>query len=195
MPRGRSQVAEVLAALDASCRAAGVRWYLFGAQAALLYGSARLTADVDATVLLGDVSTQTLVAALEAETFELRIDDPTFVATTRVIPVVHRSTGLPADIVLGGPGLEELFLSRASERNVGGSRVPVAAAEDLIVMKILAGREKDKQDIVAVLRARRDKLDLGAIRATIEMLEAALAQSDLMPLFDELEQQAVDRRG
>lgn len=172
-----------------------MRWYLFGAQAALLYGSARLTADVDATVLLGDVSTQTLVAALEAETFELRIDDPTFVATTRVIPVVHRSTGLPADIVLGGPGLEELFLSRASERNVGGSRVPVAAAEDLIVMKILAGREKDKQDIVAVLRARRDKLDLGAIRATIEMLEAALAQSDLMPLFDELEQQAVDRRG
>lgn len=194
MPRKRSQVAEVVAALDASCRATGVRWYLFGAQAALLYGSARLTADVDATVLLGDVSSEALVVALQAGGFELRINDPKFVAATRVIPVVHSVTGLPADIVLGGPGLEELFLSRASERDVGGARVPVVAAEDLIVMKILAGREKDKQDVVAILRAGRGNLDLGAIRSTIEMLEEALERSDLMPLLVELERQATQRR-
>lgn len=69
MPRRRSSVADVLVALDHSCASTGVSWYLFGAQAALLYGSARLTADVDATVLLGDVSTEALVAALEAEGF------------------------------------------------------------------------------------------------------------------------------
>jgi hypothetical protein len=191
VPRERSQVAEVVAALDASCGAIGVRWYLFGAQAALLYGSARLTADVDATVLLGDVSTETLVEALKTEGFELRIDDPEFVAATRVIPVVHGPTGLPADIVLGGPGLEELFLARAHTRSVGGAPVPVVAAEDLVAMKILAGREKDRQDIVAILRAGRGTLDLSAIRATIEMLESALAQSDLMPLFEELQRRAV----
>lgn len=77
--------ADVLAALDLSCAATGVSWYLFGAQAALLYGSARLTANVDATVLLGDVSTEALVAALEARGFELKINDPEFVAATRVI--------------------------------------------------------------------------------------------------------------
>lgn len=193
MPRKRSPVAEVLAALDSSCAATGVGWYLFGAQAALLYGSARLTADVDATVLLGDVSTEVLVAALESEGFELRIDDPGFVAATRVVPVVHAPTGFPADIVLGGPGLEELFLSRASKRKVAGVRVPVVSPEDLIVMKILAGRDKDKDDIRAVLRAGRDTLDLDAVRSAITMLEEALGQSDLMPLFDELVQ-AIQRR-
>jgi hypothetical protein len=184
----------VLVALDRSCRAIGASWYLFGAQAALLYGSARLTADVDATVLLGDAPAEALVAALNAEAFELRVNDAAFVATTRVIPMVHRPTGLPADIVLGGPGLEELFLSRASKRNVGGAKVPVVAAEDLIVMKILAGRDKDKEDVRAVLRAGQGSLDLDATRATLEMLEEALGQSDLTPLFDELVAHATQRR-
>lgn len=194
MPRRRSSVADVLVALDHSCAATGVSWYLFGAQAALLYGSARLTADVDATVLLGDVSTEALVAALEAEGFQLRVNDPAFIAATRVIPVVHGGTGLPADIVLGGPGLEELFLSRASMRDVGGAKVPVVSPEDLIVMKILAARDKDKEDIRAVLRAGRGTLELDAVRSTITMLEEALGQSDLMPLFDELVLQATQRR-
>lgn len=186
MPRARSPVGDALSALNAACTRAGVDWYLFGAQAALLYGSARLTADVDATVMPGEVSTEGLVAALQAEGFELRLDDEAFIRTTRVIPVVHRSSGIPADIVLGGPGLEEGFLSRATEQDVGGVRIPVVAAEDLVVMKVLAAREKDKEDVIAVLRAKKGRLDLDHIRETIHMLEAALGQSDLMPLFEEL---------
>ncbi len=61
-------------------------------------------------------------------------------------------------------------------------------------MKILAGRDKDKQDICAVLRAGRGTLDLEAVRATIIMLEEALGQSDLMPLFDDLVQATQRRR-
>jgi hypothetical protein len=49
-----SAVGEVLRSLDAAMHAAGARWYLFGAQAALLHGSSRLTADVDATVACED---------------------------------------------------------------------------------------------------------------------------------------------
>ena len=136
---------------------------------------------MDATVLLGDVSTEALVAALEDEGFELRINDPAFVAATRVIPVVHRPTGLPADIVLGGPGLEELFLSRASRRSVGGTQIPVVSAEDLIVMKILAGRDKDKEDVRAVVRAGQATLKLDTIRATIN--QPQLLRADLLVLY------------
>lgn len=35
-----------------------------------------------------------------------------FVERTRVLPMVHRGTAIPVDMVLAGPGLEELFLSR-----------------------------------------------------------------------------------
>jgi hypothetical protein len=47
-----SPIAELFADLHEALSALRVRWYLFGAQAALLYGAARLTADVDVTIFL-----------------------------------------------------------------------------------------------------------------------------------------------
>jgi hypothetical protein len=176
----------LLADFQRACAELNVRWYLFGAQAALLYGSPRLTADADLTVLLGNVPTPAFAKTLEANGFELRAADEAFVRTTRVLPIVHRSTAFPADVVLGGPGLEEAFLERAPIRAIHGLRVPVAAAEDLVAMKVLAGRRKDQEDIVAILSAQSGKLDLTLIRKTLADLSEALAQDDLLPLFERL---------
>ena len=49
-------LAELLTDLGRALARLGVRWYLFGAQAAILYGVARLTADVDVTVDLASRS-------------------------------------------------------------------------------------------------------------------------------------------
>ena len=92
---------------------------------------------------------------------------------------------------LAGPGLEQLFFSRAEVREIAGVRVPVACAEDLVTMKVLAGRPRDREDVVAMLRARGGALDLGRIRTTLSLLEKALDQVDLLP---ELER-AIERAG
>lgn len=127
--------AEVLGDLGRMLDAAGVDWYLFGAQAALLRGSRRSTADVDVTIFPGAVSTHELLNKLSGA-FELRVEDRDgFVAQTRVIPTVHLATQMPVDIVLGGPGLEEYFLSRSEPLTIGGRVVRVPLAEDLVVMK------------------------------------------------------------
>lgn len=179
----RSPLAEALAALARALEKFGARWYLFGAQAALLYGAARLTADVDVTVQLGDRQTAALVRALEKAGFRLRVRDvEDFVARTRVLPFVHSRSGMPIDIVLSGPGLEELFFARRRRRIVEGVPVPVASPEDLVVMKVLAGRGKDEDDVVAILAAQR-KLNLERVRKTLGALERALDQSDLNPRF------------
>jgi hypothetical protein len=192
VPRKPLPVLLLLADFQQACAELGVGWYLFGAQAALLYGSPRLTADADLTVQLGKLPTVALVQALAQHGFDLRITDPAFVRTTRVLPVLHRSSSFPADVVLGGPGLEEAFLGRAVVRDVHGLKVPVASAEDLVVMKVLAGRRKDEDDIVAVLSAQRVKLDLALIRGTLRDLSEALAQDDLLPSFERLLLEAGD---
>ena len=182
----RSPLAEALAALAQALGARRLPWYLFGAQAALLYGAARLTADVDVTVQLGDRQTAELVRALEKAGFRLRVRDVgDFVARTRVLPVVHARSGMPIDIVLAGPGLEELFFKRRRRRIIEGVAVPVASPEDVVVMKVLAGRGKDEEDAVAILAAQR-KLNLDRVRKTLAALERALDQSDLRPRFEEL---------
>jgi hypothetical protein len=68
-------------------------------------------------------------------------------------------------------------------RRVGRVEIPIAAAEDIIVMKILAGRPKDLEDVRGIVVARRD-LNLSQVRETLTMLEGALDQSDLTPLFE-----------
>ena len=107
-----------------------------------------------------------------------------FVKATRVLPLIHQSTGMPLDIVLAGPGLEEQFLDRAVAVALDDFTVPVISPEDLLVTKLLAGRQKDVEDIRGVLRVRSGLLDLDYIRHTITMIEDALGQSDLRPLFE-----------
>ncbi len=185
MPSARSPLAEVLADLGRAFAAIGVRWYLFGAQAAILYGAARLSADVDVTVALGDRRVAELLATLDASGFEARVPEPvSFAEESRVLPVVHRSTRMPADVVLAGPGLEERFLARAETRAIEDVVVPVASASDLVVMKLLAGRPQDLEDAIAVLRVQGDGLDAAAARATLGELERALDRRDLVAALE-----------
>jgi hypothetical protein len=179
-------VADVLADLARGLGTLGVRWFLFGAQAAILHGAARLSADVDVTVDLGAHSSRELVEATAREGFELRVADAAgFVEATRVLPLVHRASRMPLDLVLAGPGLEEQFFARATERRVGDVVVPVVSAEDLVAMKILAGRPRDLEDVASVVRARRD-LDVETIRGTLRLLERALDRADLLPELDRM---------
>ena len=183
----RSPVGELLATFAVVTDQLGVPWYLFGAQAALLYGAARLTADVDVTVDLGERPTGILVDALVAAGFALRVSDvDDFVARTRVVPLVHTASGIPIDVVLAGPGPEAAFLACARATDVGGASVPVASPEDLIAMKVLAARAKDVDDARAIIAAQHDRLDLVRLRETVRLLESALDQTDLTPLLEEL---------
>jgi Nucleotidyl transferase AbiEii toxin, Type IV TA system len=155
VPSALPPLAELLAHLQRTFAARGVRWFLFDAQAAILHGVARLSADVDVTVDLGERASADLVRALAEAGFELRVADLAgFVEATRVLPFVRRASRIPVDVVLAGPGLEEQFFAGAQERVIGDARVPVVSAEDLVAMKVLAGRPRDLDDVVAILHAR-----------------------------------------
>jgi hypothetical protein len=181
VPSSPQPVTDLLAALRGALSALGIRWFLFGAQAAILYGVARLSADVDVTVELGKRSATDLVAALADAGFELRIPEAAgFVESTRVLPFVHRASRMPLDVVLAGPGLEEQFFAGAREQLVGDVRVPVVGVEDLVAMKVLAGRPQDLDDVAAIVRARRSDLDLDKARRTLRVLEGALDRRDLV---------------
>lgn len=170
-----------LAAGMAECR---VPWYLFGAQAAIIWGSPRLSADADVTAYVEPAEVDAFIAAMRRHGFDLVISDSDFVERTRVLPFIHGKTRMPLDVVLAGRGLEEDFLGRAISVDVQGTPIPVITPEDLIVTKVLAGRPKDIEDIRAVIHERRASLDDARIRAILSVVEQALGQSDLLPLFE-----------
>lgn len=179
-----SALDDVLAAVAAAMQRIGSRWYLFGAQAATLWGRPRLTADVDITAQIRPDQVDEFLESMKQQGLTLRFDDPEFVNRTRVFPFLHQTTGVGVDVVLAGPGLEEEFLDRAVNVPLEGAMVPVISPEDLVVTKVLAGRPKDIEDVRGVLRERAESLDVERIRETLRLLEQALGQSDLVVVFE-----------
>jgi hypothetical protein len=181
----RTAVASLFRALAPVLAGFGGRWYVFGAQAVMVWGRPRLTGDVDVTVHLEPDDPSRLVAAMGSAGFDLRVQDPDdFVRRTRVLPFVHRETDMPLDVVLAGPGLEEEFARDAVEVTVEGTPVPFISPVDLIVTKILAGRPKDLEDVRGIVLAQGDGLDVARVRRRLRQIEQALDQSDLTPLFE-----------
>ena len=178
-----------------------VRWCLFGAQAAIVWGSPRLSADVDVTADLDPVKVTDYIDTMHRHGFDVIFDDPEFVDRTRVVPDLYERVGDVVDdevVVTGGP---EHRFRRSDHRarvdafcvgapcnsiavDLGGSFIPVISPEDLIITKILAGRAKDIEDIRGVMSERRQSLDIARIRAILRLLEEALSRSDLLPLFE-----------
>jgi hypothetical protein len=108
-------------------------------------------------------------------------------------PARRTDTSAPADLVIAGPGLEEEFLRRAITHDIEGVSVPVASPEDIVVMKILAARPKDFEDVVAILTAQGKRFDMLQTRTVVQQLEDALGQSDLTPQLDKAAARARQR--
>lgn len=86
------------------------------------------------------------------------------------------------DLVLAGSGLEALALDRATRVEIAGVPVPIAHATDLAVMKALAGRGKDLDDLRSLLAA--GGMDRDEARELLAQFERALGRSDLLPRLE-----------
>ena len=178
------KAAKPLLAFAAVAKREKLRWYLFGAQAVAAHGVPRSTDDIDITIWLGERDLADIVAPLRRAGFRPIVDDLAFASQTRVFPVHHEPTGWNMDIVLAGPGIEEMFLDAAVQRRVGTITIPILAPEHLAAVKILAGRPKDLEDVRGLLRI--DVLEHPRVLETLTQLEHGLDQSDLVPTYARL---------
>lgn len=169
------------------------RWYLFGAQSVVIWGRPRLTTDIDITVEATLDEIDTLTADFARAGFVSRREDLAgFARQTRVLPLLHAETRVPVDAVIAGPGLEEQFLDRVIFQQIGGVQVPVISPEDLIIGKLLSGREKDLEDVRGVVLAKLESLDADRILAILEILEKALSRGDLKSEFERIRSGAAE---
>jgi hypothetical protein len=179
--------AELLAALGRVMRERGWRWYVFGAQAVVAHGRPRLTADVDAAVDPAGAEPAAIVGALAAHGFALRFPlSAEHLRAAKLLPMVHAPSGMPLDLVIAGPGLDQELLDRARPLDLGGVEVPVVSAEDLVAMKLLAGRRKDLEDVRGVLVEQEGRLDLARIRDVLASIEAVTGEPTLLPRLERL---------
>ena len=179
-----SAVAETLRVLARVLDGQRLRWFVFGAQAVAVRGAPRATQDIDVTVGVERKRLRALVEALESEGLRHRYPELSdeLLARGAVLPLSHPS-GMEVDLVLAGSGFEAAALDRATRVAIDGVEVPVARVTDLAVMKVLAGRGKDLDDLRSLLAS--GEVDLAEARNLLGQFEEALGQSDLLPCLEE----------
>ncbi|HTQ38984.1 MAG TPA: DUF6036 family nucleotidyltransferase [Pirellulales bacterium] len=137
-----------------------IRYALIGGLAASLLGEPRVTADVDLVIAADVDHALRLVKALQGSKFRPLFDQvEEVVQKAFILPLKHRLTTVKVDLVLGLSGFEQQVIARAKPTEIAGLTVSVATAEDLLIMKVLAGRPQDEQDLHGLVIAQRENLD------------------------------------
>jgi hypothetical protein len=152
------------------CRQERWRFCLIGAVAVQRWGEPRLTLDVDLTVLTGFGSEAAFIDRLLKRFSARRSDAREFALQYRVL-LLRSGSGVPIDLSLGAMPFEERLVARASDFEIQpGTALWTCGAEDLVVLKAFANREKDWADIEGVIVRQAGRLDERLIWGELEPL-------------------------
>lgn len=165
---------------QAACRQLEAGFCVIGGVALQRWGEPRFTADADLSVLV-EPGQERNVAERLLQRLEARIDDPLgFALRTRVL-LLRSEQGVGIDLVLAGLPFEARVIERASDWDLGEGRIlRTCSAEDLLVMKAFAARDKDWADVTSILERQGGKLNLELVREELRPLVEAKEEPDIL---------------
>jgi len=174
------------AELQAFLRKSKIPHAFIGGIANSILGEPRATLDADVLILVADEQIENLLHQLKTRSSLLIPNAASFARRSRVIPCAFPS-GLRADLVLADLDFEKNIIKRAGLRTVAkGQRLRLCTAEDLVIMKMISVRPKDRGDVEGIVRRQTSKLDGTYIMKWLRLFEKALDRSDLVRDFKSL---------
>ena len=154
-----------------------VSYAMIGGLAASLRGEPRVTADVDLVLGVDVDRALELVVNLQGTPFQpLFSGVEEVVRKAFILPLRHTVTGVKVDMAIGLSGFERQVIARAEQTRVADCELALATAEDLLVMKLLAGRPRDVQDVHGIAMVQGERLDWQYCLKTATALGEAVDQ-------------------
>jgi hypothetical protein len=145
---------------------ARTRFLVVGGLAVVVVGEPRTTADADAIVFVSQVEAESLIGQAATAGFEVR-EDVERERLTATGTMRFRRGRFQLDLITASLPFENVAYERASLHELFGIRLPFPSPEDLILLKVLAGRDKDMLDAAGVVRRHGDRLDLDYLERTL----------------------------
>lgn len=144
----------------------------------------RGTRDVDLLISLEAANIDQLLAALSQAGFRQKNDPAVLsVGKQQIVQLLYEPpetfVDLQVDLLIAESAFQQSALSRRQPFPFNGIEAAVLTPEDLILLKLSAGRIIDLADAVAVLRANRDAMD-------IEYLQHWAGQIDVTSTLDQV---------
>lgn len=164
-----------------------IPYMIIGGQAVLLYGTPRLTRDIDIT--LGVDTDQFHVVDKICKDLDLQVltDDPEpFASRTKVLPAEDLASRIRVDFIFSFTPYERQAIERANKVIMEGYLVSFASREDVIIHKMFAARAVDLEDVRHILTKGRQHIDLGYIRHWLSEFGTLPEHEQISEDFEEL---------
>jgi hypothetical protein len=163
-------VMQAAAEVQAFCQGQGWQFCFIGGMAVQRWGMPRFTQDVDLTLLTGLGGEEKYIDTI-LRRFPGRLPDSRSFAIQQRVLLARTPSGVDLDFSLGAFPFEEASIGRASIWTV----TPVislltCSAEDLIIHKVFAGRDRDWADVESILARQHGLLDLAHIQRELPVL-------------------------
>ncbi len=145
---------------------AGTRHLVIGGLAVSVVGEPRTTGDADVIAYVDEECAKSLLSRAKKAGFDLNLKAEVRSLKDTGTFAIHRGP-YHLDVLLASLPFEEEAYRRASTRKLFGRTLKFPTPEDLILLKVLAGDEKDMLDAVGVARRHRARLDLAYLERTL----------------------------
>jgi len=122
----------------------------------------------------------------------LRKDPEDFVGRTMVLPVLDEASSVRVDFIFSNSLFEAEAIKRAKTRKILGLDVSFVSPEDLIVLKVIAGRAVDLDDVRSVILRNKD-LDLDQIRKWLAEFDRAFEDTDYVETFETILKKTLEK--
>ncbi len=160
---------------------------IIGGQAVLLYGTPRLTRDIDIT--LGIDTDKLFLVEKICKKLGLKIlpENPeNFVRDTKVLPTEETRLKIRLDFIFSFTFYEKQAIKRVKKVLMNGYSVKFASCEDVIIHKMFAGRAIDKEDVKNILIKNRDDIDLKYTKKWLSEFDKISDQRGILDRFNKL---------
>lgn len=161
----------------------GIGFCFIGGFAAQRHAEPRVTRDIDVSVLTGLGNEASVIDILLSEFAPRHTAAREFAMRARVL-LLRTDAGIGIDATLTALPYEAEIISRSSLFEFApGIELRTCSAEDLLVLKVFAGRPIDWRDVEMILRRHREALDYGYIDARLAPLIEAKGEPELLDEF------------
>ena len=164
-----------------------IPYIIIGGQAVLLYGTPRLTRDIDIT--LGVDTDKFLLIKRICEKLCLKIlpkKAKKFAAETKVLPAEDTKSRIRVDFIFSFTSYEQQAMKRAKCVMMNGYSVKFASCEDLIIHKMFAGRAVDEEDVRNIIVKNKNNIDVKYIRKWLSEFSEISEQREVLKRFNSL---------
>jgi len=159
----------------------GFLFCFIGGLAVQRWGEPRMTRDADATLLTNFTEDDRAISFLLGKFIPRRPDAGDFARRNRVL-LIRASNGVDIDVALGAVDFEQRSVSRASEwKHRKDHSLKTCSAEDLVVYKAFASRERDWLDIDGICARQGAKLGVSLVLAELEPLAVLKDDPEILP--------------